>query len=104
MSEEVEMSDVDRGFSDEKLLDIETKKNQMQNLRLGSSQVDIFGDKLVMIQLVKLLAYIRNAIKSGQKKEITLKIGEKLANAEFNFTVNDQSIDDLIAQDEVIIS
>lgn len=94
----------DRGFSDDKLLEIETKKNQMQNMRLGSSQVDMLGDKLVMIQVVKLLAYIRNAVKSGQKREITLKFGEKLANAEFNFTVNQQSIDDLIAQDEVVIS
>lgn len=37
----------------------------MQNMRLGSSQVDMLGDKLVMIQVVKLLAYIRNAVKSG---------------------------------------
>lgn len=78
----------DRGFSDYKLLEIETKKNQMQNVRLGSSQVDMIGDKLVMIQVVKLLAYIRNAVRSGQKKSIQVKFGEKLANAEFNFTVN----------------
>lgn len=93
-----------RGLSDDELLKAEIKKNQMQNFRLGHSDIRIIGDKVLLIQIVKLLAYIRYAIKNNIKTDINVKIGEKIANTNFAFSVNDQEVEDLITQNTIEIS
>ena len=92
------------GLSDRAELEEEIKRNQLQNLRLGSSQMNIIGDKLILIQIVKLMAYIRYAIENKMKTEIKVKLGQKIASNEFNFDVNGLPIGELIAQPTIEIN
>lgn len=73
-------------------------------MRIGNSEVKMIGDKMILIQVVKLLAYIRYAIENNLKTELTVKFGEKIANGEFKFDVNGLPIGDLVIQKELEIS
>lgn len=92
------------GLSDINELNAEIKKNQLQNLRIGNSELRLIGDKMILVQIIKLLAYIRYAVKNNLKTEIKVKIGEKIANGQFMFDVNQSEISDLITQDSIEIS
>ena len=100
--EKVEKKDL--GLSDPHELEMEIQRNQMQNLRIGNSEVKMIGDKMILIQVVKLLAYIRYAVQNNLKTELVVKFGEKIANGEFKFDVNGLPIGDLILQKEISIN
>lgn len=85
-------------------LEQQMHENRLQNLKVGNSELRMIGDKIVLIQVVKLLAYIRHALQNNLKTSINVKIGEKIANVDFKFDVNQLPIDDLITQKEIMIS
>ena len=91
-------------IDEDKLLQQQMLENQIKNFKIGNSEVRMIGDKIVLVQIIKLLAYIRNAIQSNTKTTISVKVGQRIANAQFTFYVNQLPIDDLIAQDEVVVS
>lgn len=89
---------------EEELLQKQMRENQIKNFKIGNSEVRLIGDKIILVQVIKLLAYIRHAIQNGMKTSIDVKIGQRIANAEFTFDVNQLPIDDLITQDKIVIS
>ena len=89
---------------EEELLQKQMRENQIKNFKIGNSEVRLIGDKIILVQVIKLLAYIRHAIQNGMKTNIDVKIGQRIANAEFTFDVNQLPIDDLITQDEIVVS
>ena len=74
------------------------------NISLTEADVHMVGDRLVLAQIVQLLSYIRHAVKNNMKGAITLRFGQEVANAEFNFDANGFQVPDLIPQDEVQIN
>ena len=88
----------------EQSLEQQMRENQLQNIKIGNSEVRMIGDKIVLVQVIKLLAYIRHALQNNLKTSIDVKIGEKIANVDFKFDVNQLPIDDLITQNEIVIS
>jgi hypothetical protein len=69
----------------------------MENLVDRPTEVKMIGDFDTICQVISLLAYIRNAIKSSQKKDILVKIGHNVTNGQFMFDVNGFEISDKIA-------
>ena len=59
------------------------------------TDITLFGGKMTVVEIVTLLAYIRNAINSNRHVTINLEIGKNVDNDVFNFTVNGEQIDDL---------
>ena len=76
----------------------------LQNLSLTQTDVHMFGDGVILMQIVQLLSYIRHAVKNNMETEITLKFGREIANAEFNFDANGFVVPDLIPKREVQIN
>lgn len=91
------------GFSDDAQLQEEIAKNQVQNMRLGNAQIKLLGDKLTLVQVVKLLAYVRHAVNSHQEVELKVKIGSHIADGQLMFDVNGFEVPDCITQDEIEI-
>ena len=89
---------------EEELLQKQMRENQIKNFKIGNSEVRLIGDKIILVQVIKRLADIRHAIQNGMKTSIDVKIGQRIANAEFTFDVNQLPIDDLITQDEIVVS
>jgi len=84
------------GFSDENVLREEIAKNQVQNAKIDHAWVRMIGDKITLIQVIKLLAYIRHAINERRPIEFKVKIGEKIADGQFSFDVNKLEVPDCI--------
>lgn len=74
------------------------------NSNLVETHIKMIGHKLPISRIVLLLAYIRHAIQTGNKTEITVKIGNYINNCDFMFDVNDMQIDDYITKNEIEIS
>ena len=85
-------------------IDQQMRDNQLQNFKIGNSEIRIIGDKTVLIQVVKLLAYIRHAVQNNLKTTIKVNIGQYISNVDFKFDVNQLPVDDLITKDEITIS
>jgi len=60
---------------EDELLQKQMRENQIKNFKIGNSEVRLIGDKIVLVQVIKLLAYIRHAIQNDMKTSIDVKIG-----------------------------
>ena len=89
-----EMQEVATGYDEQAL----------RNLSLTQTDVHMFGDGAILMQVVQLLSYIRHAVRNNMETEITLKFGREIANAEFNFDANGFVVPDLIPKGEVQIN
>lgn len=79
-------------------------KNEQFNPNLVDTQIKIIGDRRPISQTIKLLAYIRHAIKNNLKCEIKVNIGHNIMNSDFIFDVNGQEIPDFITQKTIEIN
>jgi hypothetical protein len=78
--------------------------NEQFNPNLVDTQIKIIGDRRPVNQVIKLLAYIRHAIKNNLQTEIKVKIGHNVVNSDFLFDVNNFEIPDLITQKTIEIN
>lgn len=95
--------DVPAGFIDENQerqeeLAAQAAKAQAANVTLTETDVHMVGDRVVIAQVVQLLAYIRHAVKNNMKTDVKVEIGGTVANSEFMFDVNGCQVPDLITQ------
>ena len=56
------------------------------------ANIDMFGDKTTLTQIVLLLDYIRYYIQNKTSGEIKVSIGNTLETEAFTFTVNGQEV------------
>lgn len=77
---------------------------RIKSSNIRDFDIGVITDRAIGIQLTKLLAYIRHAIKNNEQRDITVRIGRNVQNADFSFMINDQEIKDLICQDIVEIN
>lgn len=59
------------------------------------SEVALFGDRNILIQVVMLLAYIRDAIQKNEPAEIKVEIGKSIKNGEFDFLLDNERVADV---------
>lgn len=71
------------------------------NQNLNDTNIHVFGDNMLICQVVQLLAYIRHAIKNNLQTEIKVKVGNNIANSQFAFDVNGLEIKDYITKEEI---
>lgn len=81
-----------------------TDENRLRNLMLAEADLHLFGDRTILAQVTQLVAYIRHAVKNNLSTEITVKIGNTQANAEFMFDANGCVVPDLVTQKEAWIN
>jgi len=82
----------------EERLAAEAGANAARNVTLTETDMHMFGDRGVIAQVVQLVAYIRHAVKNNLQTEITVRIGNTVANSEFMFDVNGCQVPDLRTQ------
>jgi len=71
----------------------------------SDATINIIGEKSCIVTLMILLSYIRHYLNTGGQGEITLKIGyNKPPSVPFEFTVNDQLLDDIYPGDSLEIN
>ena len=68
------------------------------------SEVVLFGDRNILIQVGMLLGYIRDAIRRNEPAEITVEIGKSLRNGNFNFTLDNEEVPDIRMAEKIQIS
>lgn len=85
-------------------LEREIARNNVKNVTLTEADIHMFGDRMVISQVVQLMAYIRHAVKNNMQTEIKVKIGGTVANSEFMFDVNGCQVPDLITKTEAEIN
>lgn len=79
--------------------------NQMKNTtNTVETDIKLIGDATVNSQIVMFLAFVRDILNNNKCGTITVSIGKNLMNDEFAFSVNDQEIQQIIAQDHIEIS
>ena len=66
--------------------------------------VKLVGSEATNMQVIGLLAYIRNIINSGTSGTIKVIVGKNIANDVFQFDANNQEVPDLRAQPEIEIN
>ena len=79
----------------------EIERGRLEAIRksdnLREASIEVIGDRYTIAQVVTLLSYIRNAIRTGNKTEINVMVGGKKSDTtSFNFTLNGEDVDDLI--------
>ena len=68
------------------------------------ADVHMFGDKTTLMQVVLLLAYIRNHIQTKTPGDIKVSIGKHLETEAFTFSVNGHEVPQVIASPEIEIN
>jgi hypothetical protein len=89
-------------------MDAEYIKKLSENFKKSENTVDVpvtlFGNKNTIIGIVSLLGYIRNIINSDTHKTITIEIGKTIENDRFDFLLDDETVPDMKAVDNVQIN
>lgn len=68
------------------------------------SDVTLFGDRNILIQVVMLLGYIRDAIRRNEPVEIKVEVGKSIRNGNFNFTLDNEEVPDVRIAEKIQIS
>ena len=68
------------------------------------SDVTLFGDRNVLIQVVMLLGYIRDAIRRNEPAEIKVEVGKSIRNGNFNFLLDNEEVPDVRMAGEIQIN
>lgn len=68
------------------------------------ADIQMFGDKTTLTQIILLLAYIRHHIQTKTPGEIKVSVGKHLETEAFNFSVNDEEIQQIVPQKEIEIN
>ena len=68
------------------------------------SEVRLFGDRNVLIQVIMLLAYVRDAIRRNEPSEIKVEIGKSIQNGEFDFLLDNERVDDVRMAESIQIN
>ena len=68
------------------------------------ADIQLFGDKTTLTQIVFLLAYLRHYIQTKTPGEIKVSVGKHLETEAFNFSVNGEEIQQVVPQKEIEIN
>lgn len=68
------------------------------------THVRFVGNMSTISSIVKLLAYIRHAVKNNLTTDLTVSIGKHIVNTELAFDVNNQEISDYKIQKTIEIN
>jgi len=68
------------------------------------SELTLFGDRNILIQVVMLLGYIRNAIRRNVPSEILVEVGKTVSNGRFDFLLDNEKVDDVRTQEKIQIN
>ena len=68
------------------------------------SEVRLVGDRNVLIQVIMLLAYVRDAIRRNEPSEIKVEIGKSIQNGEFDFLLDNERVDDVRMAESIQIN
>lgn len=68
------------------------------------ADIQMFGDKTTLTQIVLLLAYLRHHIQNKTPGEIKVSVGKHLETEAFNFSVNGEEIPQIMPQNEIEIN
>lgn len=87
----------------ETILGLEPSEAIKNSEILAEATVKLIGDRATVCQVVQLLAFVRNAIRNGTKKSISIDVCGKVNGGKLMFDVNGMEIPDLIAPDRMEI-
>ena len=68
------------------------------------ANIDMFGDKTTLTQIVVLLSFLRWHIQNKEPGEIKVSVGKHLETETFSFSVNGQTIPQIVAEKEIEIN
>ncbi len=80
------------------------QNNLNSNNMTSNSIIRMIGDKMTLVQVIKLLAYIRHSIKNNKPCDILVHVGKNVQDGKFMFDVNQFEVKDLITKEEVEIN
>lgn len=68
------------------------------------ADIQMFGDKTTLTQIVVLLSFLRWHIQNKTPGEIKVSVGKNLETEAFSFSVNGQEVPHIVAQKEIEIN
>lgn len=68
------------------------------------ANIDMFGDKTTLTQIVVLLSFLRWHIQNKTAGEIKVSVGKHLETEAFNFSVNGQEVPQIVPEKEIEIN
>ena len=91
-------------MNDNSLATTPNDTNKRQYSQHFEADIQMFGDKTTLTQIVILLAYIRSLIQAKTSGEIKVSVGKNLESEMFTFSVNGEEVPQMIASPEVEIN
>ncbi len=82
----------------------EPKEVKVPTSNVVETHVRFVGNMSTISSIVKLLAYIRHAVKNNLTTDLTVSIGKHIVNTELAFDVNNQEISDYKIQKSIEIN
>lgn len=82
----------------------EPKEIKVPATNVVETHVRFVGNMSTISSIVKLLAYIRHAVKNNLNTDLTVHIGKNVVNTELAFDVNNQEISDYKIQKSIEIN
>lgn len=82
----------------------EPKEIKVPAANVVETHVRFVGNMSTISSIVKLLAYIRHAVKNNLNTDLTVHIGKNVVNTELAFDVNNQEISDYKIQKSIEIN
>lgn len=82
----------------------EPKEVKVPTSNVVETHVRFVGNMSTISSIVKLLAYIRHAVKNNLTTDLTVSIGKHIVNTELAFDVNNQEISDYKIQKTIEIN
>lgn len=68
------------------------------------ADIQMFGDKTTLTQIVVLLSYLRYHIQNKIPGDIKVSVGQHLETEAFNFSVNEQEVPQIKPEKEIEIN
>ena len=82
----------------------EPKEVKVPTSNVVETHIRFVGNMSTISSIVKLLAYIRHAVKNNLTTDLTVSIGKHIVNTELAFDVNNQEISDYKIQKSIEIN
>ena len=83
------------------VLDAASKRQYSQHFE---ADIQLFGDKTTLIQIVVLLSYLRYHIQNKIPGDIKVSVGKHVETEAFNFSVNEQEVPQIKPETEIEIN
>ena len=68
------------------------------------AELTLFGDRNVLVQVVMLLGYVKDALRRNVPSEIRVEVGKTVANGNFDFLLDNEKVDDVRMRESIQIN